>query len=381
MAFCRADSDRILGRDSQPLRLRGVNLGGWLLWEGWIIGGGYNGETAMTKRLAKIVGSARSARFKTQMRDAFVTQADLDAIRAAGFDHVRVPFNHLLLETDEQPFVYSTGGWARLDRLLEMAERAGVLVILDLHAAPGSQTITFMADYTGAPDLWGDRKAQDRTVALWQAIAGRYRDREVILGYDLLGEPACTWQPEVNLPGLYRRVTAAIREVDPSHAVIVEGNWASHDFSMLGRIDDNQVYSPHQYTVPRDDFSAQLDGWIAKGRADGVPVWIGEWGETDPVTGRAQRDLFASKPGLAGWCYWTWKTGDTSRSWGVRLESNKHPVRFTVTDAWDRLVEYLGGQGSEPTAEQAEQGMAALVAAVRYERCGRDAQMTGIAAA
>ena len=50
-------------------------------------------------------------------------------------------------------------------------------VVLDLHAAPGGQSGYFIADPQGKKRLWDDETYQQRTVALWKAIAARYHDR------------------------------------------------------------------------------------------------------------------------------------------------------------------------------------------------------------
>ena len=56
--FVHQSGTRLLDGAGKPIRLRGVNLGGWLLWEGWLWGQGFDyiGESAMMRNLASLVG-------------------------------------------------------------------------------------------------------------------------------------------------------------------------------------------------------------------------------------------------------------------------------------------------------------------------------------
>ena len=121
-------------------------------------------------------------------------------------------------------------GWVYLDRLLEWCTRHDVYVVLDLHSAPGGQSDIFVAD----PDekkLWQSEENEERTVALWRAIAARYKDEKIVAGYDLLNEPG--FPNPAELIELYLRIITAIREVDPYHMVIIEGNNLTTDFSYV----------------------------------------------------------------------------------------------------------------------------------------------------
>src|SRR5262245_16462492 len=49
---------RIVDARGSSVSLVGVNLGGWLLWEGWIWGGGLVGEQSIRSHMAELVGQA-----------------------------------------------------------------------------------------------------------------------------------------------------------------------------------------------------------------------------------------------------------------------------------------------------------------------------------
>ena len=80
--FVHQSGTRLLDGAGKPLRLRGVNLGGWLLWEGWLWGQGFDyiGESAMMRNLASLVGATQAEQFRTDIRANYVTAADFKAM-------------------------------------------------------------------------------------------------------------------------------------------------------------------------------------------------------------------------------------------------------------------------------------------------------------
>ena len=213
----------IVGADGEPLRLRGVNLGGWLLWEGWDFSKGSDlSENKIDQGLVNLVGQSAVDQFHQQMYENFITEADIQAIASLGFNLVRLPINYQILEDDDHPYVYKDTGWGMIDLALTWCEKYNLYVILDLHAVPGGQSGLAPSNPNPAePRIWSSPDDQARTVALWKAIAARYKDRKIVAGYDLINEP---------LPGngdkvvaLYQQIIPAIRQEDPDHMLILEG--------------------------------------------------------------------------------------------------------------------------------------------------------------
>jgi hypothetical protein len=76
----------------------------------------------------------------------------------------------------------------RLDAALPLCERYGLYVVVDLHSPPGGKPTA--GGYAGSDsDLFTDKSAQDRFVAVWEQIARRYKGAKAIWGYDLANEP------------------------------------------------------------------------------------------------------------------------------------------------------------------------------------------------
>ena len=91
---------RIVDAQGNPVQLRGVNLGGWLLWEGWMFGGGFDGETYLRRQLRLLAGTNEAQAFVRAFHTNFIAGADLRRIAQMGFNTVRVPFNYRLLAGD-----------------------------------------------------------------------------------------------------------------------------------------------------------------------------------------------------------------------------------------------------------------------------------------
>lgn len=150
---------------------------------------------------------------------------------------------------------------AQLRAVLRQAERSGLKVILVFLTVPGS---VWRQQNTMAWDtrLWRDRKYHAQLVRFWRDIALALRDQPALVGYNLLNEPfpERVWRtarksgrrPEAasDLNQLYRRVVAAIRQIDKRRAIILDGaQMAAPDgFSSLRPITDpNVLYAFHVY--------------------------------------------------------------------------------------------------------------------------------------
>ncbi|MEO8631691.1 MAG: hypothetical protein ABI612_26890 [Betaproteobacteria bacterium] len=145
LGFLHADRTRIVDADGNALQLRGVNLGGWLLWEAWIWEGDINvfnlpaqAETNIRKQLAALVGLQEYRAFEAAFYDNFIREADIEAVAAHGFNTVRILFNYRLLEDDTAPGRYKARGWEVLDRLVDRLEKHRVYGVLSMASAPGA---------------------------------------------------------------------------------------------------------------------------------------------------------------------------------------------------------------------------------------------------
>jgi len=281
------------------MKIKGVNLGGWLLMEGYILGGRNISESEFKKAFSAKNGEAELAEFERLFRKNFIAKADFRNIALMGANSVRLPFNHRLLE--KRPYVYDETGFEYIDEALTRAGENKLGVILDLHAAAGSQNCDWHSDSPGNALLWEKEEYRKRTYALWERIAERYKDCPSLIGYDVLNEPVMDIRRVPLLKEFYAGVIRKIRGVDKEHTIFLEGNlWAQQIDFLKGLIGDNTTISIHTYCpldytfnfVPCLDFPGKISGEIWSenkirryletydkfGRANKIRLYVGEFG-------------------------------------------------------------------------------------------------------
>lgn len=330
--FVRARGGRFVTADGRSLMLKGINLGNWLMPEGYM----FDLEVAKSPRAIyaateRLLGRDGSEAFWQRFRQTFIRREDVNLIASLGFNTVRVPLHYALFERD--------GGaeerWALLDRLIDWCEGAGLYVVLDMHAAPGGQTGINHDDGTGLPLLFYVSDFQDRTIAVWRAIAERYKDTPTVLGYDLLNEPIAPYHDVAylnpRLEPLYKRLVSEIRAVDPNHVIFLAGSQWSSNFGVFGPpFDDNLAYTYHVFWAT--PIRATLRQFLNFHYLHGVPIWLGESGEADDDWIDAFRKLHERYD--IGWCFWTYKN----------MSSPATVVSVRRPDGWDAVVAIADGR-------------------------------------
>jgi len=112
---------------------------------------------------------------------------------------------------------------ARLDRGIELANRAGLHVSLNFHRAPG---YSVNREFTEPHNLWKDQSALDAFCFQWQLMAKRYRGiPRHNLSFDLVNEPPSLGQTmsRADHERVVRAAVAAIREISPDRLVVADG--------------------------------------------------------------------------------------------------------------------------------------------------------------
>jgi len=84
----------IIGPDGKPLLLRGINLGNWMVPEGYM----FKFDSATSPRLIngvirELLGPEDARAFWKDFRNNYITKEDIEFIHSLGLNSVRIPFN------------------------------------------------------------------------------------------------------------------------------------------------------------------------------------------------------------------------------------------------------------------------------------------------
>jgi len=361
--YVHAKGQQILDAGGKPLLLHGIDLGNWMVPEGymWHFDGGPQSTREIEEFVAEMLGPERAAAFWRTYRDAYISRQDIHRIKQAGFDSLRIPIHWKLFAT------LDAEGWRLLDRVIGWCRQEGLYAVIDLHAAPGGQTGANIDDSDGWPWLYTDASAQQQTIELWKSIAQRYANDPAVLGYDLLNEPLPHFpamrQFDAKLEPLYRRIAAAIRTVDTHHAIILGGARWDSDFTVFGPpFDANAIYEFHTYWAPPDRRTIQK--YIDFRAKYNVPIWLGESGENSDQWIASFARLLEQDD--IGWAFWPYK----------KMDATSSPVTFPQPDHWAEIVAYakldrnLGGiekrQAQRPDQAIIEQAFASLLENIQF---------------
>lgn len=186
--------------------INGVNLGGWLVLEKWLTPSVFAGTNAEDEYSFMRTTSAKK-RIRTH-RDTFVTEKDFRWLSERGINLVRIPVGYWLFEPVdgfEPAVVY-------LDKAMRWAAKHNIRVLIDLHAARGSQNGFDNSGRKGKRGWFESEAYQQETITLLERIATRYKDELALWGIELLNEPLATKQFFI-LRRFYRQAYKSLRQI------------------------------------------------------------------------------------------------------------------------------------------------------------------------
>jgi endoglucanase len=367
-SFLQASGPKIINASNQEVILRGVNLGGWQVQEGYMMKPGYGATQGATKKYLYSQGQTDSQveDFYQKWRDNFITKADIDYLKDKGFNCVRLPLHYELFLTASQravrtgvskgstsygDYLNSLRSWYNnnqlftdptqqegvrlIDEVLSWCGANGMYVVLDLHAVPGAQGSDMTppdALVQGGNDFWNNQINQDVTNRLWSTISNRYKGDPRVAMYDVINEPnnipnTSTQNGNQRLHDVMQRLINTIRANGDNHLILLEGNGFGNDFNYMEKRTftntANLVYNSHRYSGSGYEIdnnpgsvdgnspnSLRLIGNLTRFRTDNnVPIWVGETGENS-AQWMADAANGLNSVGI-GYCHWTLKRFDS----------------------------------------------------------------------
>lgn len=359
--FLRVKGRNIVNQKGEKVQLKGVNLGAWLVRENWLnpddidveykskmteeeqanywgtfyedltddqrkvfdpyYGKKYDGEMIYDV-LEERFGVEQAQELLNIFYDNWITEWDLDNIKAMGFNCVRVPFWYRNFYTgnvyDEnsnlEKILDENGEWdfSRLDWVVEECSKRELYVILDMHGAVGSQSSAPHAgkDMADAPLMSKDgERYRELTDELWTAIASRFNGNPAVAMYDLLNEPMCDVscteiERRIKNESIYSRLYDTVRAVDGEHIITMEAIWTGFALpkTFLKGWKD-VVYQVHFYN--NSDFIFNFFLLLTIALHPNVPLMVGEFYPHKKTT---WNNCFSTMNKLGySWMLWTYK--------------------------------------------------------------------------
>ena len=354
----KRSGQKIVNQNGTEVILRGMGLGGWMLQEPYMMemSGFASAQWQIKSKIQDLIGSANTIASYDAWHANHFTKGDADSLAAWGFNSVRLPmhYNLFTLPIEEEPVpgnqTWLEKGFAMTDSLIAWCSANQIYVILDLHAAPGGQGKDYaICDGNPAhPSLWESTANKQKTIALWKMLAERYANEPWVGGYDLINEPnwsfttggnqnGCSENSNAPLRQLLVDITAAIREVDANHLIIIEGNcWGNNYNGMFPLWDANIALSFHKYWSYNDQNSIQ--GILTLRSQYNVPIWLGESGENSNVWFTDAIQLVEKN--RIGWAWWPLK----------KINSVVNPLTIVKTSGYQTLLDYWNNGGVRPSA-------------------------------
>jgi len=323
--YVHTQGTEIVDGSGKPLQIRGISMANWFVLEGsfWGFGDRSQSQTDIELNFADLLGPTHAREFLYQWRQNFVSKGDVDRLAQSGFNTIRIPLHGKYFKTDDDE------GFKLIDQLAEWCRQDHIYIILNIESGIGGFTAAPADDGPGYPWLLKDAGEQKVVNQLWQRIANHYKDDPTILGYDLLNEPLL-WPGYLTMENLvepeYRRVTAAIREVDTHHMLMLQA--ACHgSFIEFGKpFDNNTTYTFHTDTTnPNLHWLQEFLDFRIKWQ---VPLYDGEIYEakSDWEIGHVE---LAEKHNI-GWTIWPYKK-----------MGGAGPYIFATPAGWSKIVLFV----------------------------------------
>lgn len=354
--FLTTKWQKIVNGKGEEIQLKGVNLGAWMIWEGWLCP--YEDDLdhfTVLEVLEDRFGREKAYELFNTYMDNWITEYDLDLIKEMGFNCVRVPFWFRNFYYDDMgtKILDENGEWdfSRLEWVVEECSKRGLYVVLDMHGAVGYHSD---APHSGKGDSCGiydktpeGERYRELTCELWAEIARRFKNEPAVAMYDLLNEPMCDVDcgeitRRINNEFIYTILYDAVREVDDNHIITMECIWTAialpHSF-MKGW--DNVVYQVHFYN--NSNFIFNLFAFFTKAIFFNVPMMMGEFYPHQKTT---WDNCFKTMNNLDySWFLWTYKAtghGMWSSDWCLRGSKDGFERVNVYNDSYEEIARKWG---------------------------------------
>ncbi|RAL41900.1 hypothetical protein DM860_009082 [Cuscuta australis] len=263
----------------------------------------------------------------------FIVEDDFKFISSNGLNAVRIPVGWWIASDPNPPKPFVGGSLKALDNAFSWASKYGVKVIVDLHAAPGSQNGWEHSSSRDGSQEWGKTKENIRqTVAVIDFLTARYAENPSLYAVELINEPLAPGVQLETLTEYYKAGYEVVRKYSATAHIIMSNRLGPmNPTELFGAIKGlkRTVIDVHYYQLFSDMFdnmtAQQTIDYVSNNRSvdlglvtpsnngplSFVGEWVAEWNVKSPTKEDYQRyaqtQLQVFGNASFGWAYWTLK--------------------------------------------------------------------------
>ena len=233
------------------MKIKGVNLGNWLVLEKWMNPALFEGTTAEDEYYLprQLSPEVYEARIKIH-RSEYITERDFVTIKSMGMEAVRIPVPYFIFG-DREPFI---GCVEDLDKAFNWAEKYGLQILIDLHTAPMGQNGFDNGGICGVCKWSQIPEEVEFELSVLERLAARYGTRKGLWGIEILNEPVTLEEQWESTSRRYPAVDAAMAEGSRATSLEFLRQFYKDAYDRLRK------YMPvEKYVVFHDGF--QLKAW------------------------------------------------------------------------------------------------------------------------
>ncbi|GAB1315596.1 hypothetical protein MFIFM68171_05806 [Madurella fahalii] len=331
-------------------KIRGVNFGGWLISEPWLMcrewtanmGCGTDCSSYAQSEFDCMLNNYKNNRAAGNAAFArhwqtWINADTVQSVHDVGLNTIRIPIGYWsyadIVDRASEPFADPAPMLAALDAVIAKCAELGMYVILDLHGAPGGQQEDAFTGQHSVPagffNAYNFGRAERWLAWMARRIHTTPSYRAAVGMIEVLNEPVSQHDPAGRypapgqVPGLtetyYPAALRAVRDVEAAlgvgrdralHVMFMDKKWLSGDPRASATVanDGLTAFDDHNYIgfalgSNNGDQTALMQSACTDDRREPGEAFkmVGEWSLT------CGQQLY-EEPGMAGWVYWTWKT-------------------------------------------------------------------------
>ncbi|XP_028112434.1 probable glucan 1,3-beta-glucosidase A [Camellia sinensis] len=268
----------------------------------------------------------------------FIVEEDFKFISKNGINAVRIPVGWWIASDPKPPHPYIGGSLKALDHAFLWSRNYGIKVIIDLHAAPGSQN---GFEHRDGFQEWGlSEQNIQQTINVIDFLTARYANNPSLYAVELINEPLAPGASLDSIIKYYKAGYEIVRKYSKTAYVVMSNRLGQADpkelFPLASGL-ERTVIDVHYYNLFSNVFNnmtvQQNINFINTNRtadlnlvttSNGPLTFVGEWVAEWKVSRATREDYqkFADAQlqvhGRAtfGWAYWTLK--NVNNHWSLQ---------------------------------------------------------------